>query len=260
MLIFRWTVSSEKDCDIASYSKDGAVVKSISGKSNPWMSETNHVSDAATHIWTFTYSKDAANKSGSDSLTIANLKWIPFVEPAEPIPDIGDSPSVAEIQTALNGSEDEKLAANITTAVEYTAYRIWANKVKKSDGTGLAGQQAVKDAPNAWLSYALGSETLIETRPVNGDMKVDAFEPTSMRGEFDFTVRIDKITVGVDAKPNNLAKVFGVEGGTSLEAGGLSSENVSITFWTPENGKVRFTAGPKDVNSGAFFMRVKMYP
>jgi len=42
----------------------------------------------------------------------------------------------------------------------------------------------------------------------------------------------------------------------------LSSDNVDITFGTPENGKVKFTAGPNAANADAttFFMKVKLAP
>jgi len=42
-------------------------------------------------------------------------------------------------------------------------------------------------------------------------------------------------------------KVFGLKSGSSLE--GMSSDNVDITFGTPENGKVKFTAGPNVANA-----------
>jgi len=72
------------------------------------------------------------------------------------------------------------------------------------------------------------------------------------------------MSLGADAWSNpsaeNLKKVFGLEGGSSLQ--GLSSDNVDITFGTPKDGKVKFTAGPSADNADAttFFMKVKLAP
>jgi len=179
--------------------------------------------------------------------------------PPDPIPDLGENPTAQQIEQALDGSADAKLTTNITDVATYEQYREWANRVKIKGGTA-AGQKAVKNAAHAWLSFALGSEVLIESAPKDGDLKVDAFEPTATAGSFDFTVSIEDIPVGDDAKPGNLAKVFGLEGGPSLQ--GMSSENVDITFSTPVDGKVKFTAGPnaKNANAKTFFMKVKMIP
>lgn len=248
-LVFRWTVSSEKDCDLASYSKDGVVVKSMSGKNNPWISETNQVSDAAAHVWTFTYTKDGANKSGSDSMTIVDLEWIPYVAPDDPIPDIGDTPSAAEIQSALTGSADAKLTENITDVETYNAYRDWATTI---------GAQAVKESPNAWLSFALQSDKLIEKAPVQGDLKIDDFTPSVTDGGFDMTVSLDGVDIGSEASKENLKKVFGIEGATSLSGDAFSSTNVELEFGTPVGGKVKCTAVPKDTSATSFFMKMKL--
>lgn len=61
------------------------------------------------------------------------------------------------------------------------------------------------------------------------------------------------------ATAENLVKIFGIEGGEAI--GDLSSDEVSVSFGVPANGKVRLTAGPKgDTSPSAFFMRVKMAP
>jgi len=71
---------------------------------------------------------------------------------------------------------------------------------------------------------------------------------------------VKDVEVGSAAAAANLKKVFGLEGGSSLE--GLSSDNVDITFGAPENGKVKFIAGPNEANADAtaFFMKVKLAP
>jgi len=77
-------------------------------------------------------------------------------------------------------------------------------------------------------------------------------------GKFDFTVSVKDVEVGSEATAENLKKVFGLEGGSSLE--GMSSDNVDITFGMPENGKMKFAAGPKDKGQATFFMKVKVLP
>jgi len=57
----------------------------------------------------------------------------------------------------------------------------------------------------------------------------------------------------------NLAKIFGIEGGETVDD--LSSDKVSVSFGVPVNGKVWLTAEPKGgAAPSAFFMRVKMTP
>lgn len=45
---------------------------------------------------------------------------------SDPIPELSATATASEVVTALEGSADAKLAANITTAAEYAAYRTWA--------------------------------------------------------------------------------------------------------------------------------------
>ena len=177
---------------------------------------------------------------------------------AEPIPPLPLNPTVDDVKNALEGSADAHLQECITEPAEYNAYRQWAETVKAPGGSTAAGAQAVKDSPNAWLSYALDAETLIQTPPADGDVKVEKFEQTATAGSFDFTVGVENIPVGDDATPSNLAKVFGIEGGSTLSPQDMSSDKVDITFGTPENGKVKFTAGPKDKTQPTFFMKVKV--
>jgi len=82
-------------------------------------------------------------------------------------------------------------------------------------------------------------------------------------GKFEFAVGINGVNIGGGSVAEemlkaNLKKVLGLDGGTSLEE--MSSDNVDIVFGTPENGKVKFTAGPNAANADAttFFMKVRV--
>ena len=173
-------------------------------------------------------------------------------------PELPSNPTSADVYEALDGSADTHLQVCITEPTVYNAYRAWAETVKAPGGSTPAGAQAVKDSPNAWLSFALDSATLIQTPLADGDVKVEKFEQTATAGSFDFTVGVENIPVGDDATPSNLAKVFGIEGGSTLSPQDMSADKVDITFGMPENGKVKFTAGPKDKTQPTFFMKVKV--
>lgn len=174
-------------------------------------------------------------------------------------PDLGDTPSEKMIQDVIEGSADSELAKQID-AENYQDFCRWSKIVKRSDETAVAGEREVKSSQNAWLSFALGSEKLIDKAPTNGQVRVDGFRPAITEGTFEFTVSIDGIEVGKDASKENLKKVFGLEGGKSPSE--MSANNVDIIFGTPENGRVKFTAVPNGDNADAksFFMKVKMTP
>jgi len=175
----------------------------------------------------------------------------------EPIPDLGDNPAQEQIREALEDSADSRLAECITNSDSYAAYRAWAASVKGDDGQPI-GALAVKNSSQAWLSFALDSDKLIDDSQTNAAVTVEAFTPTTNVAEFAFTVSVENIVIGDKASEENLKQVFGLEGGTSLEA--LSPDDVDITFDTPVNGKVKFTAGPKDTTVKQFFMKVKLDP
>ena len=168
---------------------------------------------------------------------------------SEPIPEVMKD---SEVATALSGSADAKLAANITTATEYAAYRAWA--------LGLEGvtPQQVKDSAYSWLSYALDTDAPIAAAPKEGDLTIGGFTQGSSAGVFDLSVSISGITVGDNATAANLKKVFDVEGAGSLDESEFKEENVDIEFGKPEGGEVKIKATPKDPAAKQFFMRVKM--
>jgi len=191
---------------------------------------------------------------------------------SDPIPDLGENPTAEEISNVFEKAKaaDAKLAENVTNETEYAAFRAWSGIVKPAGGGETpAGAAGVMAAPNAWVSFALGSETLLEAAPTDEDLTVEAFEPKSGEdGKFDFTVSVKDVEVGGAAQSDaqkervkeNLKAVFGLEGTTSLDDGAkpFSSGNVDITFGVPEDGKVKFTAGPKDAGAKTFFMKVRV--
>ena len=223
-----------------------------------WTQKTIEFTKAGAHTVKWRYTKDESDYEGEDCAWINGVVWTPTAVPADPIPDIGDSPTAEEVKSALDGSADAKLATHITGGDDYNAYRAWSQTVKKADGSASAGQQAVKDSANAWLSFALHTDKLIETAPTNGQMRIDTFAPATDTGNFDMTVSIEGIEIGSAATENHLKQVFGIEGSSALEPSSFSSENVSLEFGTPTGGKVKCTAVPVDKTAGSFFMKMKM--
>ena len=142
------------------------------------------------------------------------------------------------------------------TKAEYEAFRNWA--------MGLSGVtvEEVKASQNAWLSYALDSESLIAGASEEGDLKVDGFENSSMDGAFEIVASIDGISVGDGATEANLRKVFDIEGVSAInsDGAGFSPDNVEISVAEPSGGKVKFTVTPKDAGKtpGSFFFKVRM--
>lgn len=175
------------------------------------------------------------------------------------LPDLGENPTTQKIALALDGMNDDKVLANITDGDQYARFRTWAMSAKDKSGN-VAGMQGVRNSQHAWVSFALDSDKLLVQLPTDEDLTVEKFEPASEAGKFDFTVSVDGVNVGSDAQKENLKQVFGLEGATSLNPDDFSSGNVDLTFGTPADGKVKFTAGPKDTNASTFFMKVKVNP
>ena len=211
---------------------------------------------SGSHTVRWAYVKDVSDSDGEDCVWLSGVTWMSAAV-SDPIPELSSTATAAEVAAALAGSTDAKLAMNIKTAAEYAAYRTWALGL-----TGVTLEQ-VKASPNAWLSFALGCESLIATAPVAGDVVIDSFESSSTDGVFEFAVKIDGIEVGEDALEANIRKVFGIEGAEKLasDGAGFSPDNVEVNAVVAENGNVKFTVTAKVENGekpDSFFFRVKM--
>jgi hypothetical protein len=194
---------------------------------------TYNFNDSKEHVIRWTFIKDEYDEPDapySDFAWVSDVTWTPIAV-IDPIPELSLTATAAEVALALEGSADAKLADNIKTAAEYSAYRTWA--------LGLTGvtPDAVKSSPFAWLSYALDTDTLIAANLKEGDVVIDTFESTATEGAFEFTVKVDGIKVGDDALEANIRKVFGIEGAAELSSdgtlnSGFSSNNVEVNILT----------------------------
>jgi uncharacterized repeat protein (TIGR02543 family) len=154
------------------------------------------------------------------------------------------------ITLVLSGAADAKLAANIKDAAEYAAFRAWTMGL-----SGISPEQ-VKASPNAWLSYALNTDKLIEGEISDGDLKIETFTLGSEDGVFDMKVRVADASIGPDAALSNLIRAFVVEGTPSLTED-FSVEKVAVAFGEPDGGAATFSISPREI-ANAFFVRTRL--
>jgi hypothetical protein len=175
------------------------------------------------------------------------------------VPELREDDTPETVASALEGTVDARVAENIKDVASYNSYRQWTAGVKGATAAD------VKAAPNAWLSYALNTTTLVET-PLEGDMSVASISPAAEDGVFKLSIAVKDIDIGAgnvsdERMQENLAKVFGIEGSTSLDSNSFSRDNVVYTLGAPADGKVTVEARPAVASpTGCFFMRAKMTP
>ena len=174
-----------------------------------------------------------------------------------PMPLIADDMVDDDVPALFDSVVDDRLSDEIRNVSDYKKFRDWASTVRNVNGSGFAGLQAVKSSPHAWLSFALGMESLLTKEPADGDIKIDNFEPALTFGKYDFEVSIEDVAVGSGATEENIKKVLGIEGTTKL-GDDFDASNVSVSLAEPKDGKIKFTAGPTDTTATSFFMKVKM--
>ena len=208
-----------------------------------WALRSIEFTTEGSHAVRWVYHKDSSTVAGDDCAWVTGLTWD---APPDPIPVIKTDDDVAE---ALEGAADTNLSVNLTNKNEYNAFRAWVER------RGI-NHQAAKEASKAWLSYALDANAPISKKLKTSDLNVRSFTPHSV-GNFAFEIAVNGIDIGDNATSDNLAKVFGIEGSTSLDSA-FSSDNVSISFGVPQDGKAIVLAGPSDDTATSFFMRATM--
>ncbi|MBV5349547.1 fibronectin type III domain-containing protein [bacterium] len=86
-LSFWWSVSSEMNWDYLRFFIDGAVQPgSISGMVG-WTEQFYDIADWGIHTFTWEYSKDSTDSSGSDTGWVDQVEWMPLAPPVTTIPD-----------------------------------------------------------------------------------------------------------------------------------------------------------------------------
>ncbi len=183
-----------------------------------------------------------------DNLTLTRTTPAFF---ADPIPQLSATSTAEQVAAALEGSADAKLAANIKTAAEYAAYRTWA--------LGLEGvtREQVKASPNAWLSYALVTDKLIEGEVAESRLKVTSFKLSGENNLFSIKLKIDDVDVGDAATEENLLKIFAIEGTKELSGDSFLVDNVALEVVQINEGEVEFIVTPRE-KGRSFFFRARM--
>lgn len=143
-----------------------------------------------------------------------------------------------------------QLSEKIGSVAAYTAFRSWVNSSEFS-------HDLVKEAPNAWLSYALDAPALMTkaTALASEDVVIESIAPSSITvGVFDLVVNIADAEIGEGAR---LADALGVEGATELNESAFSSEGLSVTLERTTDGKAKATVTSEGAPC-SFFLRVRV--
>jgi hypothetical protein len=82
---------------------------------------------------------------------------------------------------------------------------------------------------------------------------------------FTLSLALKDVEIGAGAVDDermqeNLAKIFGIEGSSSLSETGFSSDNVHYTIGASRNGMATVDVRPKDAGAGSFFIRARLTP
>lgn len=271
-LVFRWNVMGgvyrNNPFAYAKVEVDG-VEQILEHKTDGWKEQSVEVEGTGTHTIRWTYLRTSARAADGDCAWLDAVWWTPDAA-AEPFPKVATNAAPGTVAAALSGAADAGLVANVVDGTNYNAFREWAARVKGANGAEEVGAQAVKESAKAWLSYALGSDRLIAKEITSNDVHIVRFavdDGAATRGSrspvFAFEVAIDGVNIGggsvTDAVlKENLKKVLGIEGASSLMPSAFSSDNITITFDTPVDGKAKFTASPPSYVGDSFFMRVKV--
>ena len=168
----------------------------------------------------------------------------------DPLPPLDAQATDGDAAAIVGGLSDVRLSEKVHGTAAYTAFRNWV------DGKGLS-HTAVRDAPNAWLSYALDAPGLMaKGLPLAGeDITINSIMPSSgaMRA-FDLVFGIEGAEIGPAAQ---LSEVLGVEGAATLNESAFSSEGLMFSLERTADGKVKATV----TQNGAppsYFLRVKV--
>lgn len=152
--------------------------------------------------------------------------------------------------TIFGELSDVQLAENGVGTAAYAAFRNWVDGKELSHST-------VRDATNAWFSYALDAPGLMaKAAPLaSEDIVIESIAPSStVSGTFDLIVSIAGAEIGEGAR---LAETLGIEGAVELNESKFSSDGLIVTLERTATGKVKATVTPEG-SPASFFLRVRV--
>ena len=255
---FRWRVECEKDdSGQATWDRLMVYTNGVEAARIDGITEWSNVisfgfDDDGVHIIRWEFLKDDYDEDGivfSDHGWVSGVTWIP-AGGSDPLPPLDAAATDNDAKAIIGGLSDARLSNKVVGTAAYIAFRNWV------DSKGLS-HALVKDAPNAWLSYALDAPGLMTKTAAlaNEDVVIESITPSSAAtGTFDLVVDIAGAEIGTAAR---LAEVLGVEGATELNESAFSSEGLNVTLERTADGKVKAVVTPQG-SPAAFFVRVKV--
>lgn len=94
----------------------------------------------------------------------------------------------------------------------------------------------------------------------DGDIGIESFRRVASGDEFELVVGVDGVQFVEDVAEGVILEVFSVEGGSVLDLGGFSADNVKVERALVDNGKIKFIIRPKNdlgvIGYNHFFFRV----
>ena len=249
-LTFWWRASSEAykgtiyDC--ARFTVDGiAAVPDIGGEID-WRCETVEIANGGNHVLRWAFVKDGLNAVGEDCAWLDCVSWMS----ADPLPALNGTATDGDAAAIVGGLSDARLSEKVVGTAAYTAFRTWVDSKNLSHA-------AVRDAPNAWLSYALDAPGLMaKAMPLEGDdIVIESIVPSNeTAGTFDLAFGVVGVEIGTGAR---LAEALGVVGSASLDGSPFSSDGLTVSLQRTADGKAKATVTP-DGMPPSFFLRVKV--
>ena len=225
---------------------DGVQQGDLMGE-NSWLEKSFEVTGDGRHVLCWLYVKDEdGSGDGEDCAWLDCVSWTAN----DPLPALDVAATDCDAVAIVGGLSDVRLSEKVVGTAAYTALRSWV------DGKGLS-HATVRDAPNAWFSYALDAPGLMAkaTPLAREDVVIESIEPSGgTSGTFDLIVDIAGAEIGTAA---NLAEVFGVEGATELDDSAFSSDGLTVSLERTADGKTKAIVAPVG-SPPSFFLRVKV--
>ena len=192
-------------------------------------------------------------------LRSVELGW---TAPPEPLPVLPALATADDVAVRLAGAADSALVENVATPAAYEAFRAWAGTVKDAPGGAPAGAAAVREATRAWLSFALGSDTLLGRDLTSDDVAIKAFAPAAQAGRYELELGVGPVEIGSGGVEealllSNLAKILGLEGASSPDPSAFSPSGISGYVSAAENGNAKLVVVPPS-GATSFFLRASV--
>ena len=212
-----------------------------------WTEKTFTVTGDGRHVLGWCYVKDEdGNGGGEDCAWLDCVTWTAD----DPLPALDVAATDGDANAIIAGLSDGRLSEKVFGTAAYGTFRTWVDSKNLSHAV-------VRDAPNAWLSYALDAPGLMaKATPIaSEDVVIESIAPSGVTsGAFDLVVDIAGAEIGTAA---NLAEVLDVEGATELNESAFSSDGLIFTLQRTTDGKAKATVTPVG-SPRSFFLRVKI--